>query len=156
MTAREILRQDAVEMMQILSTAKCTARYSSISLDRVAEILTAIVTNGTVIGGNSKGRDILSPTFGLVEVKSRILGTDGPLPRVSLKASNIEKADYFVAVRWTETMQLHDAVGLPKAAAAMLYAAKRQSSGLAHIVWRDWIAAPTMRNLREEFAAALG
>lgn len=155
MTAHETLRQDAIEMMQILSTAKCIARYSSISLDRVSEILTAIVTNGTVIGRNSKGRDILSPTFGLVEVKSRVLGTDGPLPRVSLKAANIEKADYFVAVRWTEKMEFHDAVGLSKAAVAPLYAARRQSGGLAHIGWRDWIAIPTARNLRAEMLSVL-
>jgi hypothetical protein len=156
MTALNILRQDAAKMMRILTTANCVARYSTISLDRLSEILTAIVMDGTLVGGNSKGHDIVSPTFGRVEVKSRILGTDGPFPRVSLKTANMERADFFVAVRWTEAMQFYDAVGLPKAAAATLYAAKRQGNGLAHIVWGDWIAAPSARNLRAEMLQALG
>ena len=125
MVETNILHDDAAEMMKILSTAKCIARHSIISPDRLAEILTAIVTGGTIVGGNSKGHDIRSPKCGLVEVKARILGTDGPFPRVSLKAANIDKADFVMAVRWTKTMDLYDAVGVPKATATVLYAAKQ-------------------------------
>lgn len=122
-------------MMQILLTAQCITRHSIISPDRLSEILTAIVTNGEIVGGNSRDHDVVSPKFGRVEVKARILGIDGQFPRVSLKSSNIERADYFMAVRWTATMQLHDAVGLPKAEISTLYSAKQKSSGLAHIAW---------------------
>jgi hypothetical protein len=155
-TQSDFLLQDAAEMMRILSTAGCLARYSIISADRLSEILTAIVTGGTIVGGNSKGHDVFSPQFGFVEVKSRILGTDGPLPRVSLKAGNIEKSDFFMAVRWTKKMELYDAVGVPKTAAAVLHAAKRQASGLAHIGWHDWTSAPGARRFKDEMHRALG
>src|ERR1035437_9932048 len=113
MTQADILLQDAAEMTRILSTASCLSLYSIISADWLAEILTAIVTGGSVVGGNANGHDVFSPRFGFVEVKSRILGTDGPLPRVSLKTGNIDKSDFFMAVRWTKTMALYDA-GLSK------------------------------------------
>lgn len=142
-------------MMQILSTARCIARHSIISPDRLSEILTALVTGGELAGGNSKGYDVISPEFGHIEVKARILGTDGPFPRVSLRASNIEKADFFMAVRWTETMRLQEAVALPKAEATALYTAKRQGSGLAHIAWRDWVAAPGARHFGDEMRRVL-
>jgi hypothetical protein len=47
------------------------------------------------------------------------------------------------------------AVGLPKAAAATLYALRQQGSGLAHIAWRDWIAAPTARSFQDKMLAVL-
>jgi hypothetical protein len=149
------LHEDASEMIRILSTAKCIARHSIISADRLSEILTAIVTGGTIVGGNSKGHDVLSPNFGLVEVKARIMGTDGLFPRVSLKAGNIAKADFFMAVRWTKEMALYEAIGVPKTTAALLYTAKQQARGLAHIAWRDWIAAPGARSFRGEMLGAL-
>lgn len=152
----DILRQDAIEMIRILSKAQCMERHTSISPDRLSEILTAIATGGEIVGGNSKGYDVISPEYGRIEVKARILGTDGPFPRVSLKASNIDKADLIMAVRWTEKMELHDAIALPKAGAAVLYAAKRQGGGLAHIAWRDWIAAPDARRFRDEMRRILG
>jgi hypothetical protein len=155
MSKTNFLQEDASEMMRILTSAKCIARHSIISADRLSEILTAIVTGGMIVGGNSKGHDILSPTFGLVEVKARILGTDGPFPRVSLKAGNIKKADFFMAVRWTKEMSLYEAIGVPKATAATLYAAKQQVSGLAHIAWRDWTAVPGARSFRSEMVGAL-
>lgn len=142
-------------MMRILISAKCMARHSAISPDRLSEILTAIVTRGKLVGGNSKGHDVFSPEFGLVEVKSRILGTDGPFPRVSLKSANIKKADFFMAVRWTKAMELHDAIGLPKPVVGMLYAAKQQANGKAHIAWRDWISAPGAQNFREKMLQTL-
>jgi hypothetical protein len=146
---KHLLAQDAAEMMRILTTAKCVSRYSTISPDRLAEILTAAVTEGDLVGGNSAGYDVNSRRLGFVEVKARILGTDGPLPRVSLKTRNIEKSDFFMAVRWTRQMELYAAVGLPKASAAMLHAIKRQATGLAHIGWQDWVSAPGAVDFRD-------
>jgi hypothetical protein len=114
------------------------ARYDRVSHDLLSEILVAAALDGVVEGGNRRGFDVRSARFGRVEVKSRILGTDGPFPRVSLKASNLEKADFFVAVRWARNFTFYDAVMLPKNAALALYVNRVQTSGMAHIRWNDW------------------
>lgn len=142
--------EDAREIWSILQTAKCMARYDKISHEILAEILVAIATGGEVIGGNNRGSDVRSPQFGLIEVKSRILGTDGPYPRISLKQHNLDKADWFAAVRWHRNYALYDAVMLPKLVARELYDKKRQASGLAHIGWADWSSAAGAKNIRAE------
>lgn len=123
-----LLRQDAAEMASILRSARCVERHQAISHDRLAEIMTALVTGGELSSGNAQGHNAVSPAFGRIEVKSRILGTDGPFPRVTLKASNIEKSDFFIGVRWIRDMRLHEAVGLPKSAVMPLYTAKQLNS----------------------------
>lgn len=133
--------EDAREMGQILRSAKCLKRYDKISHELLSEILVSIVTDGEVIGRNNRGSDIVSPTFGLIEVKSRILGTDGPFPRVSLKSHHIEKANWIAAIRWSKDFSLQDAVMLAATGAGLLYEAKRQKGGVAHIAWKDWAAA---------------
>ncbi|MBP2309683.1 hypothetical protein GBZ48_18210 [Azospirillum melinis] len=151
----DLLRQDAAEMADILRSARCVERHLAISHHRLAEILTALVTGGELTSSNSRGHDVLSPTFGRIEVKSRILGTDGPFPRVTLKAANIEKSDFFIGVRWTRDMRLHEALGLPKSAVVPLYTAKRQSTGSAHLSWADWTAAPGARSFLNDMRALL-
>ena len=147
---------DAKEMWNILRTAQCMARYDKVSHEVLAELLVSIATNGEVIGGNNRGSDVRSPEYGLVEVKSRILGTDGPYPRVSLKQHNIEKADWFAAVRWARDYTLYDAVMLPKCSALSLYEVKKQAkSGTAHIGWSDWKSAPDGLSLREACLKAI-
>ncbi|NUB04621.1 hypothetical protein FW320_00215 [Azospirillum sp. Vi22] len=111
--------------------------------------MTALVT------GNAQGHNAVSPAFGRIEVKSRILGTDVPFPRVTLKASNIEKSDFFIGVRWIRDMRLHEAVGLPKSAVMPLYTAKRQSTGSAHLSWADWTAAPGARSFLNDMRPLL-
>lgn len=147
--------EDAREMWGLLRTARCMARYDKISHEILAELLIAIVTKGEVVGGNNRGSDVRSADFGLIEVKSRILGTDGPYPRVSLKRHNIEKADWFAAVRWTRDYTLYDAVMLPKPIAETLYERMRQASGLAHIGWTDWISARERVGLRDACIEAI-
>jgi hypothetical protein len=147
----EFLKQDAAEMMRILTSANCIQRHSLISHDRLSEILTAMVTGGTLTLQNKEGHDVTSPKFGRIEVKSRVLGTDGAFPRVSLRASNLQYAEYFVAVRWTRDMDLYEAIGVPRSSAEALYAAKLQKSGRrAHIGWSDWVSAPHARSFRED------
>mgnify|MGYP001197191509 CR=1 FL=1 len=142
--------EDAREIWSILQTAKCMARYDKISHEILAELLVSIATGGEVIGGNNRGSDVRSPRFWLIEVKSRILGTDGPYPRVSWKQHNLDKADWFAAVRWHRDYALYDAVMLPKPSARELYEKKRQATGLAHVGWSDWASAPGGMNIREE------
>lgn len=146
---------DAREMKTILQTARCMARYDKISHEILAELLVSIATGGEVIGGNNRGSDVRSPGYGLIEVKSRILGTDGPYPRISLKPSNIEKADWFAAVRWEKDYTLYDAVILPKEAVRRLYDARMQGSGLAHIAWKSWIEDSSARSIKQACLDAL-
>lgn len=156
MTRQEHARQDAAEMASILQTAKCMARYDKVSHELLSELLVAIVTGGEVVGGNNLGSDVLSPTYGPIEVKSRILGTDGPFPRVSLKQHNLDKASWFAGMRWNKDFTLHDAIMLPKERVLELYAAKRQGGGVAHISWRDWQHTVGALSIRHECIAALG
>jgi hypothetical protein len=146
---------DGREMAKILREAKCMERYDRISHDILSEILVAASLDGIVEGGNRRGSDVISPDFGRVEVKSRILGTDGPFPRVSLKPSNLEKADYFVAVRWTHNFAFHDAVMLPKNDVVELYGIKVQNSGMAHIGWQDWCYAKGAISLKPKITKIL-
>ena len=142
MTKQLFALQDAKEIARILQSAQCFQRYDKIAHELLSELLVAIATDGEVLGGNNRGSDVFSRIYGRIEVKSRILGTDGPYPRVSLRTSNLEKADYFVAVRWTKKFDLHGAVMLPKTAVQSLYDAKAQKDGTAHINWTDWIGRP--------------
>ncbi|HEV7693838.1 MAG TPA: hypothetical protein VGO52_23590 [Hyphomonadaceae bacterium] len=155
MTKQAFVREDAKEMATILRSAACMARYNKISHELLSELLVAIATNGEVVGGNNRGSDVLSPTHGKIEVKSRILGTDGPFPRISLKEHNLAKADWFAAVRWNPDFTLYDAVLLPKASAMNHYQQKRQSKGLAHIGWKDWARDASAQSIREVCLSAL-
>ena len=130
-------------------------RYDQISHQLLSELLVAIVTEGEVIGSNNRGSDVRSPRYGLIEVKSRILGTDGPYPRVSLKQHNIEKAAWITAVRWQRDFTLYDAVMLPKESARRHYELKKQSSGLAHINWQHWASDSSANNIREACLSVL-
>lgn len=156
-TKQDFASQDAKEMAAILRSANCIQRYDKIAHELLSELLVSIATGGEVVGGNNRGSDVWSEKHGRVEVKSRILGTDGPFPRVSLKQSNLEKADYFVAVRWTARFEFHDAVMLPKSAVQTLYDSKVQGSGMAHIAWSNWIGHPdaeSIANVCREVLAA--
>lgn len=148
-------REDAAEIFHILRTARCIQRYGSISHQLLAELVIAIATDGEVVGGNNRGSDVVSPSFGKIEVKSRILGTDGPLPRVSLKPHNLEKADWITAVRWTRGFEFHDAVALPKASAVSLFTGRMAVGKATHVSWQSWIAAPAAISLAEKVRAAL-
>ncbi len=152
----DFINDDAAEMHSILRSASCIKRYDSISHQLLSELLVAIATEGEVVGGNNRGSDVISPKYGKIEVKSRILGTDGPFPRVSLKPHNIEKADWFVGIRWTRDFQFHEAWMLPKSAAAMLHAAKKQGSGLAHISWDNWMAGEGAIDLSPRIRVTIG
>lgn len=146
---KEYLVDDAREMMHILQTSRCMARYDHISHELLAELLVAIASDGEVIGGNRLGSDVKSPAYGYIEVKSRILGTDGPLPRISLKQRNLDKSDWIAAVRWERDFTLYDAIMLPKEDAERLYKIKKQGAkDQAHIAWRDWVAEPRAESIK--------
>lgn len=146
---------DAAEMYTILRTAKCIQRYDSISHQLLAEILVAIATSGEVVGGNNRGSDVISPILGKIEVKSRILGTDGPFPRISLKAHNIEKSDWIAAVRWKRNFEFYDAVALPKTSVIPLFEGRLSASRASHIAWQKWIDAPNTMKMGDKIRDVL-
>lgn len=156
MTKQAFALQDAKEMLGILRSAECMKRYDQISHQLLSEILVAISVKGEVIGGNNRGSDVRSTTHGLIEVKSRILGTDTAFPRVSLRLHNLEKASWFAAVRWARDFTFYDAFMLPKSSAFPLYSAKRQKNGQAHINWNVWISDPCAVSLKSAIMIALG
>jgi hypothetical protein len=131
------------------------ARYDQISHQLLSELLVAIATDGEIIGGNNLGSDVSSPAYGLIEVKSRILGTDGPYPRISLKQRNLDKASWFAAVRWTRSFTLHDAILLPKGSVERLFGIRRQARDMAHISWKDWTNDPQARSIKNDCARVL-
>jgi hypothetical protein len=149
------MKDDASEMYKILRTAQCIQRYDSISHQLLAELVVAIATDGEVFGGNKRGSDVLSPSFGRIEVKSRILGTDGAFPRISLKPHNLEKSDWIAAVRWTRSFEFYDAIALPKTAAASLFAGRMIEGKVAHVGWQSWAAAPAAVSLADKVRLAL-
>ncbi|MER9335807.1 hypothetical protein NKJ06_17760 [Mesorhizobium sp. M0293] len=147
--------QDAAEMYSILRTANCIKRYDSISHQLLAELVVAIATDGEVVGGNNRGSDVISPLSGKIEVKSRMLGTDGPFPRISLKPHNLEKADWIAAVRWTRDFEFYDDVALPRAVAQGLFAGRLAEGRATHVAWQSWIAASGAESLADRVHAAL-
>ncbi|MGP6089769.1 hypothetical protein [Antarctobacter jejuensis] len=155
MSKNEHAAEDAREMAMILRTANCIRRYDKISHDLLAEILVAAALEGVVEGGNRRGSDVNTSLYGRVEVKSRVLGTDGAFPRVSLRPSNLEKADHFVAIRWNRDFSFYDAVMNSKASVLHLYRGKEQSSGAAHISWKDWCAATDAISLKGKITKIL-
>ncbi|WP_113154186.1 hypothetical protein [Nitratireductor sp. OM-1] len=148
------LHRDALEMQSILRDSECFKRHQAISLDKLSELLTALATGGKITSRNTAGHDVVAP-IGKIEVKSRVLGTDGPFPRVSLRPNKLE-ADYVMAVRWTSDCVLHAAYLLPAASVRPLFSERLQASGsLAHIAWQKWIAAPLVSNFTEKFERVL-
>ena len=148
--------QDLAEMYRVMRSAECFQRYDKISHEIAAEILAAAVLDGEVIGGNRRGSDVRTQRYGIVEVKSRILGTDGPFPRVSLKRHHFETANFIFAVRWKPDQEFYAAYLLPSSAARQLYEIRRQANGTAHIAWGDWINDANVINLTEDSRAFLG
>lgn len=150
------LLSDALEMHRIIQGASCMRRHSVISLDKLAEMLTALCTGGTVAERNAKGHDIVSPEYGRIEVKSRVLGTDGAFPRVTLTPNKLAGSDSFMAVRWDANYRIHAAVMLNAGAVRPLYDARVQTSGkCAHIAWGAWKNAPGAIDFTERFAALI-
>lgn len=148
------LHRDALEMQTILREGESFKRHQVISLDKLSEILTALATGGIVTSRNTAGHDVVAP-IGRIEVKSRVLGTDGPFPRVSLKPNKLD-ADYVMAVRWTPECVFHAAYLLPTASVRPLFAERLQASGsVAHIAWQKWIDAPLVTDFTKQFERVL-
>lgn len=140
-------------MHRITQRASCMLRYSVISLDKPAEILTALCADGTVAERNTKGYDVVSPVHGKIEVKSRVLGTDGPFPRISLSPNKLVESDSFMAVRWGYDHSLYAAIMLDRADVQPLYVAKLQASGrTSNIPWIEWKTAPRAFDFTKQFA----
>lgn len=151
----DLLQADAIEMAGLLKSP-CVQRHKIISHGKLSELLTAICTQGFMAECNAPGHDVRAPNYGLIEVKSRELGTDGPFPRVSLNDGKLRSANWFMAVRWTPEGALYAAIMLPLSSVQPLYDAHKQNKKpTAHIPWSDWLRAPGGKCFTSEFRAKL-
>jgi hypothetical protein len=153
----EILQTDAIEMASVLKGTLCIQRHFVISYDKLAEILTALCTDGQIgTARNGTGYDVEAPNYGRIEVKSRFLGTDGPFPRISLSPTKLKSAKWFMAVRWHKQSELYAALMLPLASVQPLFDARLQANGkTAHIPWEDWLAARDLQDFTSAFQLKL-
>ena len=115
---------------------KVLSQVGEITTGRLGELLVASVTGGEI--KNKTGFDILSPEYGKIEVKSRVLGTDGEWPRVSLGRTNIKEADYVAVLRFSPSYDIAAACMLPIEKVKALYEDYVQSKGTAHIPWEKF------------------
>jgi len=152
----EILQADALEMASVLKSAQCIQRHFTISYDKLAEILTAICTEGKVCSARNGNYDVEAPIYGRIEVKSRVLGTDGPFPRISLTPTKLRSAKWFMAVRWDKQGDIYAAFMLPLSSVQPLFDARLQNSGKqAHIAWDDWRNASGLKDFTSQFRLIL-
>lgn len=122
------------------------------------ERIAATALGAVLAPRNAVGYDMVSPNLGKIEVRARILGTDGPWPRVTLTEGKVKIADHVLAVRWRANGAFEHAVMLCRSAAQKLYLSKRQTNKpQAHIAWKDWIsdaeAIDVSRSLRATWAS---
>lgn len=130
--------------------------HGPISADILGEALFAAAFGGEPMARGNKDYDVRCPRFGLVEVRSRILGTDGWHPRISLRRAPNGEYDHVAALRFEQDYSFWRAVVLPTAALQRLYASRRQFSGIAHIPWSAAADDPDTIDVTAEMRAVLG
>ena len=109
------------------------SKVGEITTGRFGELLIASVTSGEI--KNKTGYDISAPGYGKIEVKSRVLGTDGKWPRVTLGKTNIKEADHVAVIRFSPAYEVVAACILSIDKVKPLYSQYAQSKGTAHIPW---------------------
>ena len=124
--------------------------HGPITVDALGETLVAAAFGGTRMKRNNADFDVRCPRFGLVEVRSRVLGTDGWLPRVTLRKAPLGAYDHVAALRFEPDLAFWRGVILPTAALIPLYEARKQTSGVAHIAWNDAVAHPVALDITGE------
>lgn len=109
--------------------------HGPVTTDELGEQLVAAAFGGTLMERGNKDFDIQCRRYGRVEVRTRILGTDGWLPRITLRRPPDGAYDHLAAVRLEQDRSFWRALILPTAALAPLYARYKQAKGIAHIPW---------------------
>lgn len=117
---------------------KLLYEHGEVAISAFAEALFAAAFGGQRRQRGNPGFDIDCPRFGKVEVRARVLGTDGDYPRVTLRKSPDGQFDHLAAVRLDKNLALWKAFILPTLALKPLYDAKKQPKGTAHIDWSSF------------------
>jgi hypothetical protein len=113
--------------------------HGEVAISAFAEALFAAAFGGKRMPRGNRDFDVSCPKFGKVEVRARVLGTDGAFPRVTLSKSPDGQCDHIAAIRLDENLNLWKAIILPSVALKPLYDAMIQSKGkTAHIGWSDF------------------
>ncbi len=121
---------------------KLLREHGEVTISAFAEALFAAAFDGKRMSRGNRNFDLDCARFGKVEVRTRVLGTDGEYPRITLRKSPDGQFDHLAAVRLNETLGLWKASVLPTLALRPLYDVRKQKNGLAHIDWSDFCADP--------------
>jgi hypothetical protein len=107
------------------------------------------------MAAGNKGFDVQCPRFGKVEVRGRVLGTDGHYPRITLRRSPSEGYDHLAAVRFERDFSFWRAIILPAAALGPLYEVNKQKKGSAHISWHTAAESPSTVDISDALRGVL-
>ncbi|MFT8246464.1 hypothetical protein [Roseomonas sp. BN140053] len=129
--------------------------HGPLTVDALGETLVAAAFGGARMKRNNADFDVRCPRFGLVEVRSRVLGTDGWLPRLTLRKAPLGVYDHVAALRFALDLSFWRGVILPTAALIPLYEARKQASGIAHIAWNDAVAHSAALDITGELRAVI-
>lgn len=130
--------------------------HGPLTVDALGETLVAAAFGGTRMKRNNADFDVRCPRYGLVEVRSRVLGTDGWLPRLTLRKAPLGVYDHVAALRFAPDLSFWRGVILPTTALIPLYEARKQASGIAHIAWNDAVTHPAALDITGDLQAVTG
>jgi hypothetical protein len=119
---------------------KLLTEHGEVAISTFAEALFAAAFGGQRTPRANPNFDVVCPRFGKVEVRARVLGTDGDYPRISLRKSPDGEFDHLAAVRLDKKLNFWKAFILPTAALKPLFDAKKQKTAKAHIAWSVFCA----------------
>jgi hypothetical protein len=119
--------------------------YGEVTAGRFAELLVAAVLRGKVV--HQVGYDIECSDGRRVEVRSRVEGTDGDTPRVTLNDAKMELCTDVIAIRFSSRYQPIEARLVRRVDLEPLYLKYRQKKGIAHINWARFCASPGAQEL---------
>lgn len=127
---------------------KILCDVGEITTGRFAELLVAKALGGTVVEKKNnkrhqKGYDIEVGVDRRIEVRSRVEGTDGTTPRITLTKSKMEICTDVVALRFSLKYVPIEAQLVAKDSLNELYKHYRQNDGsTAHINWKKFCESP--------------
>lgn len=120
--------------------------YGEITAGRFAELLVAAAVGGRVV--DQTGYDIECSDGRRIEVRSRVEGTDGNAPRVTLNDAKMRACTEVVAIRFNARYTPVEARLVRRDDIEPLFLEYRQAKkGIAHINWARFCASPTAQEL---------
>jgi len=122
------------------------SKFGEVTGALLAEMLVAEIFEGKVVNGI--GYDVECPDGRRIEVRSRVEGTDGKMPRITLSKKKMEVCSDIVAVRFDCRYQPVEVRLVPKSELKLLYEEYCQNDGsTAHIHWQKFCACEGAKDL---------